>query len=136
MADLTITAANVAAAASATIVNGSAGATVTAGQAVYLDTNTNTYKLSDADASSTTGRVDGVALNGAASGQPLRVITRGDLTAGATLAVGEIYVISGTAGAICPVGDYATGDYLGLIGIARTTAILDVLIHNVGVARA
>lgn len=38
MADLTITAANVTAGALATTVTGTAGATITAGQLVYLDT--------------------------------------------------------------------------------------------------
>jgi hypothetical protein len=49
MADISITAASVAASSAASKVTGVAGATITAGQVVYLDTTTNTYKLADAN---------------------------------------------------------------------------------------
>lgn len=45
MADLTITAASVLAGSNATTRQGTAGATITAGQVVYFDDTTKTYKL-------------------------------------------------------------------------------------------
>lgn len=133
MADLTITAANVAAGANSTSVHGVAGATITAGQAVYLDSTTGTYKLCDANASGTAS-CDGIALNGAASGQPLKVLTEGLITIGGTVAVGTIYVVSETAGGICPSTDLATGEYVSVIGVATTTGIINVHRLNSGVA--
>src|SRR5687768_17532041 len=81
MPDLSVTAASVLK-GSSTPSMVTAGATVTAGQYVYLDTTTSTYKLSDADGSSGANAVDGVTLNGAATGQPVAIIpaSSGDAT--------------------------------------------------------
>ena len=49
MADLTLTAASVLAGSNATTRLGTAGATITAGQVVYFDDTTNTFKLADTD---------------------------------------------------------------------------------------
>lgn len=133
MADVSVTAANVAAGAGSTSVYGVAGATITAGQAVYLDSTTSTYKLSDANAAGT-ATCDGIALNGAASGQPLKVLTEGLITIGGTVVVGTIYVVSETAGGICPTTDLASGEYVSVIGVATTAAILNVRRINSGVA--
>jgi len=43
---------------------------------------------------------------------------------GATLVVGETYVVSRTKGAICPIGDLTTGDYPCILGVAVTTAFI------------
>jgi hypothetical protein len=64
MADLTITAASVLAGSGAKKVNGTAGATITAGQAVYLDSADNEYKLADNDSATAAVRtVAGIALH-------------------------------------------------------------------------
>lgn len=136
MADLTVTAANVVPASDATIErNYNAGATVTAGQTVYLDTTTNTWKLADANASVLTAALGGVALHGAAAGQPLAVITRGGYNPGATAVVGMIYVLSATAGGIAPMGDAVTGWYTSILGVATTASNIQVNIQNSGVAK-
>lgn len=135
MADLSITAANVVAGGSATTRDGLAGATLTAGQVVYLDSATNTYKLADCDSGTAAVRSPaGIALNGAASGQPVRVLTSGPVTIGATMTAGLAYYLSPTAGGICPVADVLSGDYPVIIGIATSTTVLDVKIHEAGVA--
>lgn len=132
MVDLVITAANVAAGANALKESGTAGETITAGQPVYLDSATKTYKLSDADAAGKQA-VRGIALNGASSGQPLTIHRQGDLTIGATLVAGSRYYLSGTAGGIAPEADLAAGDEVILLGIATSTSVLAVLIHDSGV---
>lgn len=137
MADLTITAANVLAGSGATKVAGTAGATITAGQAVYLDTSDNEYKLADCDHATAAVRAPaGLALNGASDGQPLTVLTGGPITIGATVTAGVAYYLSPTAGGICPVADVLSGDYPTILGIATSATVLDVKIHSAGVALA
>lgn len=135
MADLTITAANVVAGADASTVNGTAGETITAGKAVYKSATTNKWMLADADSATADARTaDGVALNGASLNQPIAVQTGGDITIGATLTPGVAYYLSGTAGGICPVADIGTGEYVCLIGLAKSASVLDVSIQAPGVA--
>jgi hypothetical protein len=131
--DLSITAANVKRGSNA-IVDRSrdAGATVTAGQPVYLDPATGTYKLADANGSGTRA-CDGIALNGASAGQPLAVHKGGDLTAGATLSPGATYCVSATAGGICPQADLSTGDDVIVIGVATSASNLAVRPFDTGV---
>lgn len=131
MADLTITAANVKQGSNALTTDGLAGAVISAGQAVTRSV-TGRFVLSDNDAPNLK-QVDGIALNGAADGQPLRVQTGGDLTLGATLTAGTAYYLSGTPGGICPVGDVTTGDDVILIGIARSTSVIALRITDVDV---
>lgn len=133
-ADITVTAASVAKGTGATTSDGIAGATITAGQAVYLDSTTNTIKLADANASSAASTAVGIALHGAASGQPIKYQTGGQITIGATVAVGTIYVVSGTAGGIAPSTDLASGWYTNILGVATTTGIITMGIQNSGVA--
>jgi hypothetical protein len=137
MADLTITAANVAAGSGCVKVQGTAGATITAGQVVYLDSSDDKYKLADNDSATAAVRsVAGIALHGSLNGQPLTVLTKGPITIGATTAVGTVYCLSSTAGGICPSADIATGDYNTIIGIGTSTTVIDVLLHAAGAAVA
>lgn len=113
MADLSITAANVKH-KSGPKGSGLAGATITAGQALYLDTADNRLKLADADALASS-RFVGVALHGASAEQPLDYAAPGavvDLGAGTQ---SLIYIVSGTAGGLSPHTDTTTpasGEYL------------------------
>lgn len=135
MADLTVTAASVLPGSNAVTENGLLGATVTAGQAVYKEASTGTWKLSDADSATAEVRtVGGIALNGGGSGQPVRVLRSGDITIGATMTANIGYYLSNTAGGICPIADVGAGEYLVQIGISRTTAILQVDIQSTGVS--
>ena len=135
MADLTLTAANVLAGSNATTNLGTAGATITAGQVVYFDDTTKTYKLADTDSATAAVRSPiGIALNGASSGQPLMVQTGGDITLGAVLTAGVAYYLSGTAGGICPVADVTSGDYPVILGMAKSTSVLAIKIVEAGVA--
>lgn len=137
MADLTITATSVVAGGNARTVDGTAGATITAGQVVYLDSDAGTYKLADNDSATAAVRSpDGIALNGAASGQPVRVLKAGNITIGATVTAGVAYYLSSTAGGICPVADLGSGDYPTLLGFATSASVIDVNIVEAGVALA
>lgn len=130
MADLTITAANVQPGSGAAIRNGTAGATITAGQVVYLDeATTGEWLLADADAASAVARGSGkigIALNGASDGQPISVQTDGDITIGATMTAGVAYFLSPTAGGIAPYADILAGDFVTLVGVSTSTTVLSL----------
>jgi hypothetical protein len=118
MSDKSVTAANVVAGANAVTRVGTAGATITAGQAVYEDSSDSfKFKLADNNASAATAKVAGIALHGASSGQPLKInVEDDDFTPGFTVdlsAAGDkgAYALSATAGGICPVSDLASGNY-------------------------
>jgi hypothetical protein len=135
MADLTITAANVLAGVTAKKRAGAAGAAVTAGQVVYEAAETSRFGLADSNsATAEVRRPAGIALNGAADGQPLTIVTEGPVTIGATLTPGVAYYLSDTPGGICPVADVGSGEYVCLIGIATSASVLDVKIQASGVA--
>jgi hypothetical protein len=128
MADLSITAANVAR-VNGEVRTGTAGATITAGAAVYYDVSASTWKLAQADGTAAesgggTGSEVGIALNGAASTQPIDVQVTGDITIGATVALGTIYAVSATAGAIAPESDLTSGQYVTALGVPTTTGRL------------
>lgn len=135
MVDIVITVASVVAGGSALTDTGTAGAAVTAGQAVYLEGSTWTYKLADNNSATAEARTPtGVALNGAAANQPLKIVKSGPVTIGATLTAGVAYYLSDAPGGICPVADLLTGEYPCIIGIATSTTVLNVGIQASGVA--
>jgi hypothetical protein len=137
MADLTITAANVVAGANATIREGTAGVALTAGQAVYLDSASSSYKLADCNSATAAVRSPkGIALHAAAIGQPIAILTEGLITIGAAVAVGVPYFLSGTPGGIRPVADNVSGDYVTYVGIGKSTTAIDVRFHESGAAMA
>ena len=134
MADLTINAADVV--PPATGVNaGTAGDAVAAGQSGYLDsTDGNRVKLADADNTAATAEAVGVAVNSAPkAGQPVSYLTLGDLTVTSGVTVGEIYVVSGTAGGVAPEGDLASSDYVTILGIGKTATSIAVKVHVSGI---
>lgn len=130
MADLSVTAANVVASANAVVLKQyNAGATIAAGDVVYLDSN-NKWQLMDANASATgndPANTRGIALGGAANNQPIAVVTKDSyFTPGATLSNGIAYYASPNAGKIAPVADLGAGNYPTVLGIARSTSILNL----------
>lgn len=117
MADLSITATNVEESNSPVILTGRAAEAITAGQALYRLADS-TYGLADADnASALIHKAVGIALNPAAAGQRISLQTAGRINIGATVTVGEIYVLSGTAGGIAPEADLAAGDEVVILGV-------------------
>jgi hypothetical protein len=136
MADLVITAASVLAGSNAVIDRQrNAGETVTAGQAVSLLSTTGEWMKSDSNSATAELRTPGgIALNGAADGQPLAVQKSGDVTLGAVLTAGVAYYLSDTPGGIAPVADVGSGEYSVILGIAKSTSVLAIDIQASGVA--
>lgn len=133
MANLSITAANVIAASTASQASAIAGETITAGQPVYVSSGT-AYKA-DRNASQTAARVNGIALHGSLAGQPLAYCTAGALTLGSVMVAGTTYALSDTAGSICPYADITNGassgtDYVSILGVASSSSVLQVSITN------
>lgn len=134
MADLVITAASVVVVAGAEIEteNGMLGETVTAGQALY-ETAAKTWMKADNNAATARERrAKGIALNGGAIGQPVRILKRGQVTIGATLTANTAYYLSDTPGGICLVADLAAGEHPILLGFSASTTVLAVDIRYAG----
>lgn len=135
MVDLVITATAVLKGSNAVTKEGTAGATIQAGQAVYKSSTTNTILLADSNSATAEARTaDGIALNGGATGQPIEYQTSGDLTMNAVLTANTAYFLSDSPGGICPIADVGAGEYLQLLGIAKSTTVLMVLLATTGVS--
>lgn len=135
MADIVVTAANVIAGSNATKKHGTAGATITAGQTVYQDADDKKWKLADNNSATAAVReAVGMALNNAAADQPITVQTGGDVTPGATLVAGTTYYQSDTPGGWGPLADVGAGEYVGIIGIAKSTTVLALEFSYPGVS--
>lgn len=135
MADIAITAANVLPGLGATLANGTAGATVTAGQVVYQDPTTGRYAPANNNNATAANRSPaGIALNNASTGQPMDIIQSGPVTIGGTLSPGVMYYLSATAGGICPVADLGAGKYPAALGFATSASVLTVKLQEAGVS--
>ena len=133
MTDIVITPGSVIAGANAITESGTAGATITAGQAVYREAATNKYKLADNnDATPEVRLARGIALNGASNGQPLAVLKSGPVTIGGTMTPNVAYYLGDAPGGICPVGDLAGGEYPCLVGFATSATVLNVDVQAPG----
>src|SRR5688572_4749253 len=123
MADLTITAANVLLSSGRTD-TGTAGATITAGQAIYIDaSDSNKLKLAQSDGTAAEAAAVGIALHAALAGQPLTYAKHGAvIDIGATTAAGLLYYLSNTAGGVCPVADLGSADYVTVLGYGNDTS--------------
>lgn len=106
MSDVTVTpSAVLAATASTGIARGTAGATITAGQAVWADPAAS-YALKPAQATNQTQALNvvGIALNGAALGQPIAYATSGDVTFNSAFTVTGVYVLGGVRRGVGKIG--------------------------------
>lgn len=135
MADLSITPANVVAGSNAIKQGGVAGEAIVAGKWVYIDPATKNFLLADSNSATSAARkAKGVALNGAAAGQPLQVQTGGDLVMGGTMTPGAPYFLSETPGGMEPTADLGAGEYVCLLGLARSATVFAIGIQSVDVA--
>lgn len=109
------------------------GEAVTQGNALYQSSSDSKWYKADADTEAaakagaialTPGALDGFGLVALPSSTPGRSL----VNLGATLTVGDVYVVSTTAGAIAPLADLATGDYVTILGVATTAALIDLQI--------
>lgn len=128
--DVSVTAANVAYSNEAQFARGTCGGTITVGQAVYRDsadldsTGNGKIKVADADASAASARVIGIAIDGCAINQKIRVVTKDpNFTPGFAPTPGIPYVAgTGTAGGIALTADLASGDYVNLLGFGKANS--------------
>lgn len=135
MTDISVTASAVIAGTNSVRDIGTAGETITAGKPVYYDATTAKWMLADSNAGSAAARTPvAISLNGASLNQPLSVHKSGDLTLNAVLTAGTAYYLSDTPGGICPLADVGSGEYVVLIGIAKSTTVLAVDFQSAGVA--
>jgi hypothetical protein len=136
MADLSVTAANVGVTSSAVVELVQVGETVTQGQPGYKKALDGLYYKADANASSATAAALGVFITGASTNGYALLCKSGSYLAGATLTVGETYVVSATAGGIAPLADVTTGWYVTILGVASSATTLALDIVRSGTARA
>lgn len=142
MTNISQTAANVALGASTTptkIVQ--VGENVTQGMPLYSSTDGKWYQCdaNDGVAKALVGAIalspattDGYALVALPSNTPGKSL----INLGATLAVGEVYAVSATKGAIAPIGDITSTQFVSVMGIAKTAALLDFQISISNTAKA
>lgn len=138
MSDLSITPASVAT-VKGNVFNDTSAVALTAGQTIYKDSSVpsaEVMRLADADLSLAASTVRGIALHACAAGQPIAYQIDGTITIGATLAVGQVYVLSANAGGIAPVSDLTTNWRTSIIGVGQTASVLLLGISNSGVVHA
>lgn len=128
MASLVQTPASVLKSSTAQVQTGTAGATIVAGNVLYIDTaDSNKLKLADCDAASPANVVAGIALNGASAGQPVAYTAEDTgLTPGCTMTVGAPIYLSPTAGELTETyADLLEGDTVIVLGVALTATTMN-----------
>jgi hypothetical protein len=133
MADLTQTPANVRVTSSTQLKRVTAGETVSPGMTAYRKAADGEYYKGIAT-SAATANVEGIFVGYADDGDDVYIATADNIDLGATLAVGSIYVVSNTAGAIMPSSDLSSGEFSTILGVATTTGNLKLAINVSGVA--
>lgn len=117
MADITITPANLHPSTQAQLQRGVASVAITAGQVVCQNAD-QTIALADANGPPPTNIPVGVAVCSAGIGQPVNYASIDpDMTIGATVVGGTVYVLSGNPGGICTQTDLAAGMFTSIIGV-------------------
>jgi hypothetical protein len=100
------------------------------GQPLYLATDGKWYRCdaNDGVAKAVVGGIaltPGVADDGGTIAIPSQTPGTSLVNLGATLAVGTAYCVSATVGGIAPIGDITSTQFVSVIGIATTTALID-----------
>jgi hypothetical protein len=137
MAALSQTPANVGIGSSGTSVRKvQAGEAITQGMPVYLNTDSKHYRA-DSNASAVTAKAVGIAITPASTDGWFVIADApgGLVNLGATLVVGETYVVGATSGQVNPIGDLASGHFPCLLGTAVSTSLIQTLFSFTGIAR-
>lgn len=138
MGDLSVTAASVLPYGGFTSEYGTAGEAITAGQPVYRSSTDNLIYVADAQTNPAGAKaaVLGIALTGASASQPVKIQTGGDINPGATVAIGQVYCLSATAGGIALESDLVSTDYVTILGVGQTATKMHLILYATGVAHA
>jgi hypothetical protein len=136
MADLTITATGVVKGTGAQtkkLLVGS-GVTITQGCLMYEDSSVSpaVWRLADCNASLVASKATAIALSAGSPGQPVEGQFTGQITIGATVAVGTPYWASTTAGSITSTAP-ASGSWATFVGFGITAAIINITFVRSGV---
>jgi len=132
MADISITASAVVPSSAAVIKYTTAGATLTAGQLIYLDVadldanGIGKAKLSDANGAAALRVVDGMCIGGASAGQPIAYVTYDTalVIAASGLTANTILILSDTPGGVAPSTDLSSGEYLSVIAVVKSATTI------------
>ena len=135
MADLTVVAANVQPGTSTISKRGIAGEAIGAGDSVF-EASDGGMELAENDIDAASAAARGIALNGAAIGQPIEYAASGDIDMGAIMTIGQVYIVGAGPGGIAPEVDAGAGDFVTILGVATTTSNLKLGITQSGVAHA
>jgi hypothetical protein len=140
MADVSVTASAVKAAdANTVIARGTAGSTITAGQALYMDPGDGLLRPAQATNQTHANNLVGIALHGAYTDQPVAYATNGDVTFNSAFTVGAVYVLSANAGAIAPSADLDSSsntNYATVLGVTPAATTLRLSIKAAGAKNA
>ena len=108
-----------------------AGETLAALDMVFKKASDGRLWIADANASLEAATSYGMIISGGTAGNPVIVVTVGPIIlAGVSMAIGDAYYLSRTAGKIMPQADLQAGDYVSYLGNATTALILDLSIKN------
>ena len=113
------------------------GATISAGQSVYLDAADSKYKLADANSTAAIAVIKGIAMTPGVDAGYGYVATAGSIIlVGTTAAIGTTYYVGQTAGSIVPDSDLTTSDYVSRIGTAASATQIDLAIKATAIVHA
>ena len=97
--------------------------------------DSNKIKKAQADGDADEAVCVGICVNAAETGQPVLYVSAGDITIGATVQTGTIYVVSANAGKIAPVDDLVSGNHVSVLGVAKSTTQLTLQLWNTAIAK-
>ena len=113
------------------------GATIAAGQSVYIDTADQKAKLADCNAAVALAVIAGIAMTPGISDGSGLIATEGSvILVGTTMAIGESYYVGQTPGSIVPDADLIAADFVSRIGIGKTATELVIGLNASGIAHA
>lgn len=110
---------------------GKAGEAIVAGDVLYKHAD-GTMRLADSNATALTAAVKGIALNNAATGQPVDFVAQDTALAlgAAALVVGGVYVLAPVPGKMRLIDEAQAGDRISIIGVGLSATTLHVGILN------
>ena len=123
MADVNITPANVAMTANSTPESVKLGETLAAGDPVYQASDGMVYGADNSTKAN--ANVRGILVTGGVAGVKA-TLAKGELDVGSVLTANEVYVVSATSKKIAPSSDLATNDWVTIVGIAKSTSLLQI----------
>ena len=136
MANVSQTAANVKIKADNQVRTRQAGEAITQGMPYYISTTDGKAYQTDANDGSAKAEARGIAITPASTDEYFVACDAGLIDIGGTLSVGQVYVVSATKGAIAPISDLVSNDYVTVLGIALTASTLDLSPDASGVQKA